>query len=112
MRGAGGMDHAAASVKAAIAEVNRLGGPRAVDKVYFDTELGKIVDGVASRQRPDVGVVAKGGPLSLIEAASPSQTVREMNSKLAGMRAMIGSANPGLSVSWWSKTVSDILAGP
>ena len=110
-RGAGGRNHAAASLKAAIAEVNRLGGPKAVDRVYFDTKFGKIVTGVTSRQRPDVAVRKKDGSLSLIEIASPSQTVGEMNSKLAGMRAMIGSANPGLSVSWWSKTVSDILSG-
>lgn len=58
-----------------------------------------------------VVVRAKDGSLSLIEAASPSQTVGEMLNKIGQMRNTITAANPGLSVSGWSKTASNILKG-
>jgi RHS repeat-associated protein len=110
-RGAGGMSHAMASIKAGVDEVYSLGGAKVVDEVIFDTPLGKIVDGVSSRMKPDVAVRAKDGALSLVEAASPSQTVQEMLDKIDRMSRMIGTISPGISVSGWSRTVTDILKG-
>jgi RHS repeat-associated protein len=108
-RGAGGMDHAMASVKAAIDEVNAI-GPENVSTVYFDTSLGKIVDGVSSRMRPDTAISTRAGSVHLIEVASPSQTVGQMFSKISNMGTMIMSTNSSINVSGWSRTVADILS--
>jgi hypothetical protein len=109
-QGAGGLNHAAASAKLAVDEVNRVGASN-VAEVFFDTGLGKIVDGVASKMRPDVALKMKDGSIGLLEATSPSQTVREMQDKIGLMSKMVQAAEPGISVSGWARTVSDILRG-